>query len=683
MKLRPTRYFAWAAVLLFTLWTLSGCIPAGRANSSPLQPTASSTPQAELTALEVVVERLRGGQSSELQKFDAVDVRVNDQIAVKEHGHGLLRFPDRLLVELFHDTTLHIDDVRLEQGKSVFVRMKQTLGTSLTQLNAEAQARVEVDTDYATITSIEGETQLLICHAKPVTCLVTLKGGALVEAQGQSVVVEEGEATYIFPGEAPRPTLCAKMDEVTQWMDKKRGAEQVDPLGKIVAGWPQEPCSATANPSPPQPTASSPPQAELTALEVVVERLRDGQPFDVQQLNTVDIQVDDEIAIKEHGQGLLRFPDRLLVELFHDTTLHIGEVRLEPGKSIFMRLKQTLGTSLTQLNAQAQARVEVATDHATITSLEGDTQLLVSNLETETCVVALKGTALVEAQGQTVTVPEGEATYIFPGEPPKPALCATKDEVMQWIDRRRGAQPVEPLLNLLVEWPQQPCSVASSGPSPAPSAGPAPASAAMVRIPAGQYVVGVPGGDDFHMPAQEITLDDFWIDQYEVTNAQYQAFLDQTGHPAPVNGPGEGNHPVTGVSWDDAVAYCAWADKRLPTEAEWEVAARGPGPEPPLYPWGPDPSAGGQVDQLPLLETYAVGSYAFNQSPAGAYDMAGNVWEWVGEPYGPLAEGYQMLRGGRHGLLKDMAYRQPAQPTDERFLPVTGFRCAASRVAGE
>jgi formylglycine-generating enzyme required for sulfatase activity len=297
--------------------------------------------------------------------------------------------------------------------------------------------------------------------------------------------------------------------------------------------------------------------------------------------------------------------------------------------------------------------------------------------------VTLKGAALVEAQGQTVTVREGEATYIFPGEPPRPALCARMEEVTQWMDQKRGAEQVEPLGKIVAEWPQEPCSAASSGPSPAPTSGPVPTSAGMVGIPAGQYVVGVPGGDDFHLPAQEISLAAYWIDQYEVTNAEYQVFLDQTGHPAPTNEPGEPNHPVSGVSWADAAAYCAWANKRLPTEAEWEVAARGPGPEPPLYPWGSDPTAGGQADQLPLLETYAVGSQAFNQSRFGVYDMAGNVWEWVGEPYGPLAEGYRMLRGGRYGFLKDMAYRQPAESTDERFLPVTGFRCAADRVAGE
>jgi formylglycine-generating enzyme required for sulfatase activity len=67
----------------------------------------------------------------------------------------------------------------------------------------------------------------------------------------------------------------------------------------------------------------------------------------------------------------------------------------------------------------------------------------------------------------------------------------------------------------------------------------------------------------------------------------------------------------------------------------------------------------------------------FNKSAFGVYDMAGNVWEWVGEPYAPVPDGYKALRGGRHGLLKDMAYRQPVEPNDNSFLPFTGFRCAA------
>jgi formylglycine-generating enzyme required for sulfatase activity len=427
---------------------------------------------------------------------------------------------------------------------------------------------------------------------------------------------------------------------------------------------------------------STPIQAHLETLETIVKRLRGDASVEVPKTERVEIQKDDRVSVEKDGRGLLIFSDRLRVEVFRETEIQLSEARLDPGESIFIRLIQTFGHTRTELNEEAQARVMLETDYATITAL-GEAEFVVCHAKELTCMVTTKGKAEVEAQGQVVTVEKGEATYIFPGEPPKPAICANIEEVNQWLDQKRGIGEIDPIGALVIGWPQEPCSAASLPPSALPSP------EGMVKIEAGLYQVGSPQPDDFHISSQEITLAKFWIDQHEVTNAAYKQFLDQTGHLPPPNWlggtfpSGRENHPIQGVTWGEAETYCIWANKRLPTEAEWEVAARGPGPEPPLYPWGPDPGAGGQIDNLPLTDTYAVTTQPFNKSPFDVYDLAGNVWEWVGEPYSPVADGHKVLRGGRHGLLKDMAYRQPAEPNNERFISVAGFRCAAERVEGE
>ncbi|MGH8055724.1 MAG: formylglycine-generating enzyme family protein, partial [Candidatus Entotheonellia bacterium] len=151
---------------------------------------------------------------------------------------------------------------------------------------------------------------------------------------------------------------------------------------------------------------------------------------------------------------------------------------------------------------------------------------------------------------------------------------------------------------------------------------------------------GNPGsedGDSDEKPAHRVYLDAFYIDASEVTNARYSKFMQATGRQAPrywndtkFNA---SDQPVVGVTWDDAEAYCTWASKRLATEAEWEKAARGTDGR--TYPWGDqwertkaNTSEGGPGRPTP------VGSYEGGKSPHGAYDTAGNVWEWVADWYG-------------------------------------------------
>lgn len=224
-------------------------------------------------------------------------------------------------------------------------------------------------------------------------------------------------------------------------------------------------------------------------------------------------------------------------------------------------------------------------------------------------------------------------------------------------------------------------TVTSAAPVPVTGEQDLPDAEGMVEVPAGSYEVGLSPADEYHSEAQTLNLDAFWIDKYQVTNSQYQIYLDETGATPPELWPGEATHPVRGLSWEQAFAYCEWANKRLPTEAEWEASGRGPGPVPQMYPWGNDATADGQALRLPDQNTYPVGTQSFNQSPFGVFDMVGNIWEWVGEPYANGQDQYRVLRGGRYGIpVLDLAYRLAVAPGDTRYVQYAGFRCAADQV---
>jgi formylglycine-generating enzyme required for sulfatase activity len=274
--------------------------------------------------------------------------------------------------------------------------------------------------------------------------------------------------------------------------------------------------------------------------------------------------------------------------------------------------------------------------------------------------------------------------------------------------------------------------------------------AEMVLVPAGEFVMGS-APDDIasllrlhpkansailkdEIPRHRVFLEAFYMDKYEVTNARFQQFVQATGYQTQAENKGGGKirtgaktwaqvpdatwrapqgqgssiagleaHPVVQVSWHDATAYCTWAGKRLPTEAEWEKAARGT--EARLYPWGNEVD-GTRVNFCDLncpfewkeaavndgyRSTAPVGSYEAGKSLYGAYDMAGNVWEWVADRYvanyyrrsparnprGPTSGTQVVLRGG------SWLYAAPSFRTTERAgVPADrrneniGLRCA-------
>ncbi len=165
----------------------------------------------------------------------------------------------------------------------------------------------------------------------------------------------------------------------------------------------------------------------------------------------------------------------------------------------------------------------------------------------------------------------------------------------------------------------------------------------MVLIPAGAFTMGGgPEGDFDEQPQRVIYLDAYYMDKYEVTNADYQRFAKMLKRPIPtipvfeddVNLLKGDKQPVVGVTWIDAFAYCKWASKRLPTEAEWEKAARGENGG--SYPWGDNYNpklANGRGEEDGFKYSAPVGSFEQGRSPYGLYDMAGNVSEWVSDWY--------------------------------------------------
>ena len=216
--------------------------------------------------------------------------------------------------------------------------------------------------------------------------------------------------------------------------------------------------------------------------------------------------------------------------------------------------------------------------------------------------------------------------------------------------------------------------------------------AGMIPIPGGEFLMGRDDGNEYERPAHLVKIAPFFIDRYEVTNELYAQFVRQTRRNSPVHWP-EGNYqigeallPVVNVSWNEARDFCEWANKRLPTEEEWEFAARGRDNR--LYPYGNEwKPRFSNARETGLDKPQAVGSYPDGFSPFGVADLAGNVAEWTATRYLPypgsaakVDEGNWVIRGG--------GFRVPAaeQTATDRYFDrptvsydYVGFRCARSQ----
>lgn len=217
----------------------------------------------------------------------------------------------------------------------------------------------------------------------------------------------------------------------------------------------------------------------------------------------------------------------------------------------------------------------------------------------------------------------------------------------------------------------------------------------MVLIPEGLFWMGTHRGTTNHdAKLHKVYMDDYYIDKTEVTNEQYRRFAENTGHRLPYymddprfNTP---RQPVVGVTWKDAVAYAEWAGKRLPTEAEWEKAARGV-LENKIFPWG-DELNNEYANYLTLIAQPVA---SFKPNGYGLFDMAGNVWEWVADlydanyyvlgpkknPQGSRIGRFRCIRGGAFNTSVyslDCAHRYYYDPELTNYF--LGFRCAKDAI---
>ena len=225
----------------------------------------------------------------------------------------------------------------------------------------------------------------------------------------------------------------------------------------------------------------------------------------------------------------------------------------------------------------------------------------------------------------------------------------------------------------------------------------------LLNVPAGSFQMGSYSGNVDEQPVHTVFLDTYWIDRTEITNNLYAkcilagactlpARFSSTTHFSYYGNPQYADYPVIYVNYYQADSYCKWAGRRLPTEAEWEKAARGTNER--TYPWGNQPPAAWLMNfSNKTADTTRVGSYPSGASPYGALDMAGNVWEWVTDwydgiyykispvsnPQGPFFGAYKAIRGGSfvyEGYTARTSNRSKHSPGAGDF--TIGFRCALS-----
>ena len=386
-----------------------------------------------------------------------------------------------------------------------------------------------------------------------------------------------------------------------------------------------------------------------------------------------------------------------------DFVIHVGDtaaIRLKPGA----KLKLTKLTLAGDLDIRTD--LEQGDALSRVRALTGQSRF---QMASPGAVVGVKGTAFalkVKGEESTVIVGEGKVGVSLPSEPGKEVdvldgemVTAGKGALPQ--PEPVGAAESEIIQQMLKEaLPGLSRYVGESGSQPGEARVNPKDGAEMVWVPAGEFLMGSDAGEPDQSPQRKVYVDGYWLYKYEVTVAQYRKFCSATTRSMP-KAPSWGwhdDHPMTNVAWQDAADYAKWARASLPTEAQWEKAARGTDGR--AYPWGNqwDASKCASGVGKRLASTQAVGGYPSGASPYGCMDMAGNVWEWCADwydggyyksaparnPTGASDGKYRQRRGGswRYGLgsldsflcADRGGYGPPASHGDDE-----GFRCAMTR----
>ncbi len=276
----------------------------------------------------------------------------------------------------------------------------------------------------------------------------------------------------------------------------------------------------------------------------------------------------------------------------------------------------------------------------------------------------------------SASTPEGNGREQPPSTTPGPAKPSTKS-----AHSANGAVPPKaPLM------PQLSAEIIGKDGAP------------MVLIPVGEFTMGSDKGDDDEEPVHKVFIDSFYLDKFEVTNGRFAKFVEAIQSEPPWGFADKEtpvlrqDQPVRWVNWMEAMGYCLWAGKRLPTEAEWEKAARGSDGR--AYPWGNDPPTPAHA-VFGLKEgsdtVSAIGNRDKGKSPFGVHDLAGNLYEWTTDwydeqfysknpainPRGPVEGTAKVQRGGSYinGAYRlRSSFRTKGDPTEHD--PNVGFRCA-------